>query len=382
MQNRVGRRSSFMSSLARPELAELTEFGSGLDAHVLAQSLGLPGVALLSTNEIPYGPCASVVESLRGAVLSVNRYPDIQAVRLRRALADRYEVDLQRVATGCGSAALLEFLIRATCRPGEQVLFGWRSYEAYPTMVLGAGAAPIAIPNTEAYEYDCDKILSAITPSTRLIIFCNPNNPTGTAIRRKQLDDFVEQIPPDTLLVFDEAYREFVTDDDVPDALETYGRLPNVAVLRTMSKAWGLAGLRCGWMVASPEIASVVRKVMTPFSTGSLAQVAALAALTAEPEIRHRIDLVVRERQRIYPALLRHVPATPPSESNCHWLPVVNPSSLVTLCESRGVIVKAFPDGVRVTIGRPEENDMFLAVLDEFVVQEPSLITHKQAGRG
>lgn len=355
-----------MSSLTRPELAQLTEFGSGPDARELAHSLGLPAVAMLSTNEIPYGPCSAVAESLRDATLGVNRYPDLQAVPLRAALAERYGVGPGRLATGCGSAALLEFLIRATCRPGEQVLFGWRSYEAYPTMVLGSGAVPVAIPNNGAHEFDCDRILNAITPSTRLIIVCNPNNPTGTAIRRKRLDRFVEQVPEGILVVFDEAYREFVADDDVPDALGSYGHLPNVAVLRTMSKAWGLAGLRCGWMAASPEVASAVRKIATPFSTGSLAQVAALAALGAESEVRRRVELVVRERRRIYPALLMHVPGTPASEANCHWLPMADPSALAALCRSRGVIVKVFPDGVRVTIGTPAENDMFLAALAEF----------------
>jgi histidinol-phosphate aminotransferase len=195
---------------------------------------------------------------------------------------------------------------------------------------------------------------------------CNPNNPTGTSIRRDEIDRFLADVPSDVLVVLDEAYREFVTDDQVPDGLETYGARPNVVVLRTMSKAWGLAGLRVGFLVGQPEVAAAIRKVVTPFSTSVVAQAAAIAALDAEDEVRRRCALVVAERDRVTEALRKLSVDVPASQANFVWLPLGDRSAAFgAACESRGVIVRAFqPDGVRVTIGTPEENDAFLAAAE------------------
>jgi histidinol-phosphate aminotransferase len=203
---------------------------------------------------------------------------------------------------------------------------------------------------------------AAVTPRTRLVLVCNPNNPTGTSIHRAELDAFLDAVPPTTLVVIDEAYREFVTDPLVPDGIEAYGDRPNVVVLRTLSKAWGLAGVRIGYLVAQPEVADVVRKVLTPFSTSGLAQAAALAALGAADEVTRRAGLVIAERERVLPAIRKHVPDVPETQSNFFWLPLSDRSAAFgAACEDRGVVVRPFQgDGVRVTIGTPGENDSFL----------------------
>jgi histidinol-phosphate aminotransferase len=199
-----------------------------------------------------------------------------------------------------------------------------------------------------------------------MVLLCNPNNPTGMALSGAEIDEFLDTVGPDVIVVFDEAYREFVTDADVPDGLETYGDRRNVVVLRTMSKAWGLAGLRVGYLVGHPDVVSAVAKVITPFSTSAVAQAAALAALDADAEMRRRADLVVSERERVYGRLSKVYPEVPPTQANFVWLPLGDRSiAFAGACESAGLIVRPFAgDGVRVTIGTAEENDAFLAVAE------------------
>jgi histidinol-phosphate aminotransferase len=287
-------------------------------------------------------------------------------VELRDKLADRYGVAADRLVTGCGSVALAEHLAKATCLPGDEIVYAWRSFEAYPIVVAGVGATGVRVPNTAEHGHDLRAMADAITDRTRMVFVCNPNNPTGTSVRRAELDRFLAAVPSDVLVVLDEAYREFVTDDEVPDALEAYGDRPNVVVLRTLSKAWGLAGLRVGFLVAQSEVAAAIRKVLTPFSTSLLAQAAAIAALDAEDEVTRRCALVVAERDRVTEALRKLSPGVPTSQANFVWLPLGDRSGAFgATCESRGVIVRPFAgDGVRITIGTPEENDVFLAAAE------------------
>jgi histidinol-phosphate aminotransferase len=207
---------------------------------------------------------------------------------------------------------------------------------------------------------------AALTPRTRLAFVCNPNNPTGTAVRRAELDAFLDAVPDTTLVVLDEAYHEFVTDPDVPDGLATYGDRPNVVVLRTFSKAWGMAGLRIGYLIGTSAVADAVRKVTTPFSSNVLAQAGALAALDAEDEMRRRAEQVVAERERVQAAVQKLLPEVPDSQSNFVWLPLRDKANEFSAgCERQQVIVRPFQgDGVRVTIGTPEENDAFLAAAE------------------
>jgi histidinol-phosphate aminotransferase len=345
--------------LTRADLATLPEYVPGRS---------VPGAIKLASNEVPYGPLPGVVEAVAEAAATMHRYPDMGVVALREALGERLGVDPSRVATGCGSVALAEHLATATCHEGDEIVFAWRSFEAYPIIAAVAGASAVRVPNTAEHGHDLDAMAAAITDRTRLVLVCNPNNPTGTALRTAELTAFLDAVPAHVLVVLDEAYREFVTDPDVPDGLATFGDRPNVAVLRTLSKAWGLAGLRIGYLVGQPEVASSVRKVITPFSTSGVAQAAALAALKADTEMRRRADLVVSERARVEAAVRSFRPDVPPTQANFVWLPLgEQATAFAAACEESGVIVRAFAgDGVRVTIGTADENDAFLIAAEKY----------------
>jgi histidinol-phosphate aminotransferase len=359
-----------MTRLTRADLDALPAYVAGRSVADVARDLGLAEAIKLASNEVPFGPLPGVAEAIAEAVTQSHRYPDAGSVALRDKLAGWLDVDAGRIVTGGGSVALAEHLVKATCLPGDEVVYSWRSFEAYPIIAAGVGATSVRVPNTAAHGHDLPAMADAITDRTRLVIVCNPNNPTGTSSRKDELDRFLDAVPDDTLVVLDEAYREFVTDADVPDGLRTYGDRPNVVVLRTLSKAWGLAGLRVGYLVAQPEVAGAIRKVLTPFSTSMVAQAAALAALDQEAEVRRRCAIVVNERARVTEAIRRIFPDVPDSQSNFVWLPLGDRAAAFgAACEQRGVIVRPFQgDGVRVTIGTPEENDTFLAVAEKAAI--------------
>ncbi len=355
-----------MTRLTRADLDALPSYVPGRSPADLARDLGVAEAVKLASNEVPYGPLPGVVEAVTAAVAQSHRYPDMGVVALREKLADHYGVAVDRIATGCGSVALCEHVMRATCLPGDEVVYPWRSFEAYPIIAATTGATSVRVPNLPGHGHDLDAMADAVTDQTRMVVVCNPNNPTGTSVRRADLDRFVSNVPEDVLVVLDEAYREFVTDDDVPDGIVEYADRPNVAVLRTLSKAWGLAGLRIGFLVAHPSVAAAVRKVVTPFSTSMAAQAAALAALDQKDEVRRRCALVVGERDRVTEALRKFVPEVPTSQANFVWLPLGDRAAAFgAACEARGIIVRPFqPDGVRVTIGTPDENDALLAAAE------------------
>jgi histidinol-phosphate aminotransferase len=327
----------------------------------------------ISSNENPYPPLPSVLEVVREAMLDLNRYPDMGTVALREAIADRFGVHADEVATGTGSVGLLGTLLQITCDPGDEVVYAWRSFEAYPIVVGLAGATGVQVPLDGEARHDLSAMADAITERTRLIVVCTPNNPTGPALHADALRRFVDAVPPEVLVVLDEAYREFVRDPEVPDCLEFAGELwaagrDNIAVLRTFSKAYGLAGLRVGYCVAAPAVADALRKVYTPFGVNSVAQIAAIASLDAEPELLARCERIVGERTRVRDALLAQGYEVPPSEANFVWLPLGERTAAFNEhCLAHKVIVRAFADnGARVTIGEPAENDAFLAAASTF----------------
>ena len=358
-----------MTRLTRADLDALPTYVPGRNVADLARELGIAEAIKLASNEVPFGPLPGVPEAVAEAMRSAHRYPDMGVVELRDRLAAKLGVTPDRVVTGCGSVALAEHLAKATCLPGDEIVYAWRSFEAYPILAAVAGATSVRVPNTPGHGHDLAAMADAITERTRLVFVCNPNNPTGTAVRRDALDRFLAAVPSDVLVVLDEAYREFVTDPAVPDGLETYGDRANVVVLRTMSKAWGMAGLRLGFLIAQPDVAGAVRKVLTPFSTSMVAQAAALAALDQENEVRRRCAIIIGERDRVTEAVRALGMEVPESQSNFVWLPLGHRSAgFAAACEERGVIVRPFPEGVRVTIGTPEENDAFLTAAEKALV--------------
>jgi histidinol-phosphate aminotransferase len=320
----------------------------------------------LSSNENPFPPLPGVIEAAVDAAARMNRYPDMGCTSLYETLSERLGVPASHLAAGTGSVAVLYHLLQAFCETGDEVVYAWRSFEAYPIAVSVTGATSVQVPLDGQARHDLDAMVAAITDRTKVVIVCSPNNPTGPAVGRAELERFLERVPSDVVVVLDEAYREFVTDDEVPDALEAYGDRPNVVVLRTLSKAWGLAGLRVGFLFAQPDVAAAIRKVVTPFSTSLVAQAAAIAALDAEEEVRRRCAIVITERDRVTEALRKMLPDVPTSQANFVWLPLGDEAvAFGAACEARGVIVRPFSgDGVRVTIGTPEENDTFLAAAE------------------
>jgi histidinol-phosphate aminotransferase len=321
----------------------------------------------LSSNESPYGPLPSVLEVLAEAVTDVNRYPDNGAGALTGALAERFAVPADHVAVGCGSVGVLKQLMEAVSDPGNEVLYAWRSFEAYPPLADLAGATSVRIP-LRGETHDLAAMARAITPRTRLILVCNPNNPTGTVVGEQELTEFIDQVPGDCLIVLDEAYREYIRDPRVPDGIDLYRERPNVAVLRTFSKAYGLAGLRVGFLIGHAPVAEAVRKTMLPFAVNSVAQAAAIASLNAEDELLERVEAVVKERGRVSEALRADGWTVPESEANFVWIRLGDHTTrFAQACEAAGISVRPFTGGgARISIGTSAANDALLAVASAF----------------
>jgi histidinol-phosphate aminotransferase len=317
----------------------------------------------LSSNESPFGPLPSVLEVIADAARSVNRYPDHGAEALTGAIAERFGVPAAHVAVGCGSVGVTQQLLEAVRDPGAEVMYAWRSFEAYPALASLAAVESVTVPLTDE-THDLEAMAAAITPRTRMIFVCNPNNPTGTVVRRDELIAFLDRVPGDCLVVLDEAYREYIRDVAVPDGMELYRDRPNVAVLRTFSKAYGLAGLRVGFLVGHPEVAAAVRTTMLTFAVNRLAQAAAIASLAAEDELMERVELTVKERTRVREELIAAGWTVPPTEANFVWLRLGDRTAeFAARCEERGIAIRPYgTEGTRVTIGDAESNDAFLRV--------------------
>ncbi|MBV8539039.1 MAG: histidinol-phosphate transaminase [Pseudonocardiales bacterium] len=332
----------------------------------------IPGAVRLASNEVPAGPLPSVIAAISVAAAGVNRYPDDQATALVDRLALRWDVPPTQLAVGCGSSMLCQQLVQATCGPADEVLFAWRSFELYPIITQVAGARLRTVPLRADHSHDLAAMLGAITPATRLVFVCNPNNPTGTVVRGEELVAFLDAVPDGVLVVLDEAYHEFVTDPAVGDGMALYRRRgrdrDNLAVLRTFSKAYGLAGLRVGYCAAPEPVAAALGKVSVPFSVNSLAQVAALASLDVEDELLARCRGVVAERARVRAELLALGYPVPDSQANFVWLPLGEQTATFTEhCLAHKIVIRPFPgDGARVTISDPSENDTFLAAAREW----------------
>jgi histidinol-phosphate aminotransferase len=364
----------------RPAVEALPAYRPGRNPADLAREIGVERAVKLASNEVAFPPLPAVVEALAAAAGESNRYPDNGAVVLTQALAERYDVDPAQVVTGCGAVMLCQQLAQSYNDPGTSIAFAWRSFEMYPLLAQVAGARSIQVPlmpgrpGGPADTHDLEALAAAIDATTRLVFVCNPNNPTGTAVRAPELERFLDAVPVETLVVLDEAYREFVTDTAVPDGLQLMRGRPNVAVLRTFSKAWGLAGLRVGYLIAEdPAVADAVRRTHVPFSVSMLAQAAAVAALASDDEVRRRCAAVTAERERLTAALRERGLDVADSQANFVWLPLGERTAEVAAAlEARAVITRPFPgDGIRVTVGAPDEDDVFLAALDEVLAAAP-----------
>lgn len=335
----------------RPEIASLPAYKQGTQAG--------PEAFKLSSNENPFDPLPGVLAAVQGAT-AINRYPDASAGRLRARIAERYGVGDDRVHIGAGSVSILYQLAQATSAPGDEIVFSWRSFEAYPGMVTVTGATAVMVPNTADGRHDIAAMIAALTDRTRMVVVCSPNNPTGTIVTQDEFDTLLDAVPADVLVVLDEAYAEFVTAPGAVDGARVLaaGR-DNVVVLRTFSKAYGLAGLRVGYAVGHPRIFDAARSTGIPLSVTAAAEQAALASLDAEPELLERVAVIAERRDRLAGRLREAGWEVPDTQGNFVWLPAGDRAlEVAAACAEAGLIVRAFAgDGVRITVGEEASID-------------------------
>jgi histidinol-phosphate aminotransferase len=333
-------------------------------------------VALLASNETPDPPMPAVVEAIQRALPTLNRYPDPSGTRLRRALSDRYGVPAERIALGNGSCDVLLAAGEALLEPGAELVYAWPSFSVYPHLAAASGARAIEVPLDEDDAHDLDAMAAEITAATRLVVVCNPNNPTSTAIPFDAIAAFLERVPRHVAVILDEAYCEFNLLDDPDATLELLPRHPNLVLLRTFSKVYGLCGLGVGFgLCGAPEFKQAVDQVRQPFFCNSLAQAAALEALKHSDEVAERVERTVAARLQV-DAGLRDLGIEPAeSQANFVWFDLPTPDvedDVVGGLAERGVLVRAGkalgrPGALRVTYGTSGENERFLAALRELL---------------
>ncbi|MEV6166501.1 histidinol-phosphate transaminase [Streptomyces sp. NPDC052052] len=317
----------------------------------------------LSANESPHQPLPDLVEELAVAGADLNRYPDPACSRLTQAIARRHGADPDQVLVGAGSVALLQALFQAVAEPGATVVHPWPSFELYPVLAALAGVRTVPVPLAGGH-LDLPAMAAGITDATRLVLLCSPNNPTGALIRRRELEDFLDRVPPTCLVVLDEAYFEYARDEDACSGIALLDAHPHLVVTRTFSKAYGLAGLRVGCLLGAPHTVVHLHKVCLPYAVSSVAQQAALAALRLEDELLRRVDETVEERTRMCEALRAAGFDVPDSHGNFLWLPLGEGSAAFgERCGAEGIAVRSFAhEGVRVSVGSRPDNDAFLAL--------------------
>ncbi|OIH84441.1 histidinol-phosphate transaminase [Arthrobacter sp. UCD-GKA] len=328
----------------------------------------------LSSNENPYPPLDSVTGGLAAELGAINQYPNAAAPQLVGALAARLGVEPDTIALGAGSVEVAGQLIHATANPGDEVVFAWRSFEAYPILTHVAGATPVAVPLDARGAHDLPAMAEAITERTALVFICNPNNPTGTVVDTAAVDAFMAKVPARVLVVIDEAYVHFNTEPGSAIGLDFFRRYPNVAVLHTFSKAYGLAGLRIGYAVAPPEVAANLRKTAVPFGVTALAQRAAVLSLEHEGELQVRIDNLVAARETLLATLRDAGINATDSQANFIWISTGEDTGAVDAAlRASGIWARAFPgEGIRISIGSAEANETIATALISALQEAPA----------
>ncbi|MXY09408.1 MAG: histidinol-phosphate transaminase [Acidimicrobiaceae bacterium] len=353
----------------RPAVDALPAYKPGKAAEQAEREHNIAEAIKLASNENPYPPPAAVVEAVAAACRGGNIYCDHRATAVREALADRLRLAVEQVTVGAGSVALLYQLATAYIDPGDEAVTPWISFEAYPISVQTMGGTLVRVPLTADHAFDLDAVTAAVTERTKLVLLATPNNPTGTAVSTAAVSRLLESVPGHVVVLVDEAYREFADPALGDPVAELLPRFDNVAVARTFSKAYGLASLRVGYVMAHPEVVSAIDKCLIPFNVNGLAQAAALAALSdgATGEAQANIDTIKTERGRLAAALTADGWVIPDAQANFVWMQLGDRTDEVCIAlEQRGVVVRPFSGvGVRVTVGTPAQNDRFLSTLAE-----------------
>ena len=357
-----------MERLVRKCILKIKPYVPGKPIEEVERELGIREVIKLASNENPFSPSPRVLKAIREYLPKLNRYPDDQGYYLIQALAEKYRIKQENIILGCGSDEIMELVVKAFLEPGEEVIFGDRSFIMYKIITQIMGGKPIAV-FLKNYTYDLPAIERAVTKKTKVVFIANPNNPTGTIVRGREVRRFVRNMPKSIIVVFDEAYAEYVESQDYPDSLKIVRENCNCIMLRTFSKICSLAGLRIGYGIASPQLIACLNRVRLPFNTSSIAQVAALASL-GEAKWVAEIRKINREGKKfLYSEFEKMGVEYVPSEANFILVKVGRDAPKVAnKLLKKGIIVRAMtsfglPEYVRVTIGRPEENKKFAQAL-------------------
>lgn len=356
------------------KLARIPGYQAGVPTGQAPEAIAAGGIAQLASNESSVPPHPKVVEAIRAAAEAMNRYPDPDATLLRRRIADRYEVEPGRVAVGNGSCEILLAAAEALCEPGAEILYAWPSFSMYPHLAALTGAREVRVPLAEGEVHDLDAMAAEVTAATQLAIVCNPNNPTGTHLPAARVAAFCERIPAHVTIVLDEAYIEFQAVDDPDSTVDLLADFPNLVVLRTFSKVYGLAGLRVGFALGSAKFRAAVDAVRQPFSVNALAQAAAAEAILHQDDVEQRVERTLVERVRVEAGLHDLGLSTAETQTNFSWIDLgdADEQEVVAGLAEQAIAVRpgtplGDPGHIRVSYGTPAENDRFLAAIAELL---------------
>jgi histidinol-phosphate aminotransferase len=356
------------------KLARMPGYQAGVPTGQAPEAIAAGGIAQLASNESPFPPHPKVIEAIQNSAAAMNRYPDPDATLLRRRIAERFETEPGRIAVGNGSCEILLAAAEALCEPGAEILYAWPAFSMYPHLAALTGAREIRVPLAEGDVHDLDAMAAEVTAATQLVLVCNPNNPTGTHLPAAEVAAFCERLPAHVTVALDEAYIEFQTDDDPDATVDLLAEFPNLVVLRTFSKVYGLAGLRIGYAIGSAKFRAAVDAVRQPFSVNAIAQAAAAEAILHSDDVTRRVESTIAERIRVEAELREMGLATANTQANFSWIDLGDAEEaevVAGLAERRIAVRPGTPLGdpghLRVSYGTAAENDRFLAALGELL---------------
>jgi histidinol-phosphate aminotransferase len=356
------------------KLARIPGYQAGVPTGQAPEAIARGEIAQLASNESPFEPHPKVVEAIAAAATAMNRYPDPDATLLRRRIAERFETEPARIAVGNGSCEILLAAAEALCEPGDEILYAWPSFSMYPYLPALTGAREVRVPLADGWVHDLDAMAAEVTAATQLLIVCNPNNPTATHIPAAEIGAFLDRVPERVTVILDEAYIEFQANDDPDTSVDLLAERPNLVVLRTFSKCYGLAGLRVGYAIGSARFRAAVDAVRQPFSVNALAQAAGAEAILHGDDVERRVESTLIERVRVEAGLEGLGLATSDSQANFSWVALgdAEEAAVVAGLAERAIAVRpgtplGEPGHIRVTYGSAEENDRFLAAIGEIL---------------
>ena len=302
------------------KLARIPGYQAGVPTGQAPEAIASGGIAQLASNESPFPPHPAVIEAIEAATGAMNRYPDPDATLLRRRIAERYDAEPARIAVGNGSCEILLAAAEALCEPGDEILYAWPAFSMYPYLLALTGAREVRVPLAEGDVHDLDAMAAEVTAATQLLLVCNPEYPTGTHLPAAEVAAFCERVPSHVTIALDEAYVEFQTNDDVDSTVDLLSDFPNLVVLRTFSKCYGLAGLRVGYAIGSTKFRAAIDAVRQPFSVNALAQAAGAEAILHQDDVTERVEGTIAERLRVEEELRSMGLATSDTQANFSWV--------------------------------------------------------------